>query len=128
MKKRLLALMLAAFMCSAPAFAANTGSDAAPAKRNAAPEAATQKGDPAYAKAMNALQSNDPESAIKFFKESADQGNADAQYVLGLIYERGWGVEPDINAAVNWLNKAAAQGQAQAQGQQLLFHVNLFLS
>lgn len=74
-----------------------------------------KKSDQVYAKAMEALRSNDPKTAITLLRQSARGGNPDAQYLLGLMYERGWGVEPDIKAAVKWLNKAAVQGQAEAQ-------------
>ena len=46
---------------------------------------------------------------------SAEKGNADAQFNLGLMYAKGNGVEPDQKAAVKWWQRAAKQGQAMAQ-------------
>jgi TPR repeat protein len=45
----------------------------------------------------------------------ADGGNADAQYVLGLRYESGTGVEADGTQAVTWFRQAADQGHPDAQ-------------
>lgn len=45
----------------------------------------------------------------------AEQGDAKAQALLGLIYVRGQGVAQDTVTAVNWLRKAAEQGYAAAQ-------------
>jgi TPR repeat protein len=48
-------------------------------------------------------------------KEAAEQGDADAQYNLGLMYDNGEGVEQDKFEAVKWYKKAAEQGHAEAQ-------------
>ena len=45
----------------------------------------------------------------------ADQGNADAQLNLGLMYEYGKGTEEDYTQAVRWYRKAAEQGDTIAQ-------------
>jgi TPR repeat protein len=45
----------------------------------------------------------------------ADQGDAKAQYSLGVIYARGQGVPQDHAEAVRWYRKAADQGYAKAQ-------------
>ena len=47
--------------------------------------------------------------------QSAKQGNADAQFNLGLMYESGRGVRQDYTKAVQWYRKAAGQGHAKAQ-------------
>ena len=52
------------------------------------------------------------------FKEMlqvAEQGNAVAQFNLGLMYDKGQGVRQDYAQAVQWYRKAAEQGDAQAQ-------------
>ena len=48
-------------------------------------------------------------------KEAAEQGNADAQYYLGLCYEKGNNV-PNANCkkAIEWFGKAAKQGNIKA--------------
>ncbi|MFO1507196.1 MAG: bifunctional trypsin-like peptidase domain-containing/SEL1-like repeat protein [Lysobacterales bacterium] len=45
----------------------------------------------------------------------AKQGDAEAQYHLGLIYQFGKGVPPDLVKAAYWYDKAAEQGDALAQ-------------
>jgi TPR repeat protein len=48
-------------------------------------------------------------------RKLAEQGVADAQYRLGLIYYSGRGVPQDYKEAVRWHRKAAEQGYAKAQ-------------
>jgi TPR repeat protein len=43
-------------------------------------------------------------------QKSADQGNAQAQYNLGVCYAQGLGVTRDDEQAVYWVMKAADQG------------------
>ncbi|MDB4723205.1 sel1 repeat family protein [Akkermansiaceae bacterium] len=57
----------------------------------------------------------DAEEAVKWYRKAADQGNATAQYNLGLSYDYGEGVEKDAEEAVKWYRKAADQGIAAAQ-------------
>lgn len=58
---------------------------------------------------------NDPELAAGWFFRSAEQGYADAQFNLGLMYANGEGVEADTSQAVELFKKAAAQGNVDAQ-------------
>jgi TPR repeat protein len=52
-----------------------------------------------------------------------EQGNADAQAVLGLVYYEGRVVPQDYAAAAMWYRKAAEQGHAEAQIQLgVLYH------
>ncbi len=48
-------------------------------------------------------------------RQSADQGDAQAQFNLGLMYDLGQGVPEDDAEAVAWYRKAADQGVAGAQ-------------
>ena len=48
-------------------------------------------------------------------KDSAEQGDADAQVKLGVFYDNGRGVPEDDTEAVKWYRKAAEQGLAEAQ-------------
>ncbi|MCM1047162.1 MAG: sel1 repeat family protein [Clostridiales bacterium] len=48
-------------------------------------------------------------------KAYAEQGNAEAQYYLGLMYDDGKGVERNPTQAAQWYEKAAKQGIAAAQ-------------
>ncbi len=49
-----------------------------------------------------------------WMQREADAGNPDAQYVLATMYQAGRGVARDPAQTLAWLNKAAAQGQPQA--------------
>ena len=46
---------------------------------------------------------------------AAEQGNADAQYNLAVMYANGLGVPQDDAEAVRWYRRAADQGMANAQ-------------
>ena len=48
-------------------------------------------------------------------RQRADQGDAYAQYNLGLMYATGQGVTQDFTQAAAWYCKAADQGDAYAQ-------------
>ena len=52
---------------------------------------------------------------ISELKNKAEQGNAEAQYSLGVCYRCGDGVEKNLEEAVKWYRKSAEQGYARAQ-------------
>ena len=52
---------------------------------------------------------------IPDLNRKAEQGDATAQYNLGVLYETGSVVEEDDIQAAQWYEKAAAQGHAEAQ-------------
>jgi TPR repeat protein len=52
---------------------------------------------------------------LERYRKAADQGNADAQVNLGVMYAEGQGVKRDYTEAVRWYRKAAEQGYALAQ-------------
>ena len=52
---------------------------------------------------------------MKNILAGALNGNADAQYNLGIIYASGLGVTQDYNEAVKWFRLSSGQGNAQAQ-------------
>ena len=54
-------------------------------------------------------------TAYRLFKPMAEQGMAEAQFILGLMYDNGRGVPQDYAMAVKWYRKAAEQGIAKAQ-------------
>lgn len=58
---------------------------------------------------------NDPELAAGWFFRAAEQGYADAQFNLGLMYANGEGVAQDMTQAVELFKKAAGQGHVDAQ-------------
>jgi TPR repeat protein len=52
---------------------------------------------------------------VRLYQESAENGNSDAQYKLGLLYLTGNGALQDFAEAAKWLKLAAEQGYALAQ-------------
>jgi len=48
--------------------------------------------------------------AMKLFRLAADQGDAKAQYSLGVMYDQGEGVPQDYAEAVKWYRLAANRG------------------
>ena len=55
------------------------------------------------------------ETALKWYRLAAKQGNAMAQTSLGGMYYQGKGIAQDYNAAVEWYRKASRQKHANAQ-------------
>jgi len=53
--------------------------------------------------------------AVKWFRKSAEQNFAEAQFSLGLSYENGHGVVKDETEAVKWFRKSAELNHAPAQ-------------
>lgn len=49
------------------------------------------------------------QEAVKWFRKAADLGNDDAMWNLGRCYEKGEGVEKNIDQAVYWYKKGAAK-------------------
>ena len=87
-------LLLALLFSALPAFADDCGFDA-------------------YAK-------DDYAAALKPLTECVKQGNAFAQYNLGLMYAHGLGVPKDDVKAYKWWNLAAAEGDAGAKKNQAI--------
>ena len=57
----------------------------------------------------------DLKEAIRLWTLAADQGDASAQYILGLCYKNGEGVEKDLKEAVRWFRLAAEKGNNNAK-------------
>lgn len=51
----------------------------------------------------------DRAKAFALLKSAAEQGVANAQYVMGQRYEKGHGVAPNLDEAMRWYKLAAAQ-------------------
>jgi len=63
---------------------------------------------------FNDFEQTNVEAAQQLLTQ-AQQGDAQAQYDIGLHHEMGWGVDNDLAEAFNWYRQAADQGQADAQ-------------
>ncbi len=68
-----------------------------------------------YEDGIDAYRRGDFSFAAKLVRKAADNGNAKAQYFLGLLYSGVEGVPKDQRAEVAWYRKAAEQGNAKAQ-------------
>ncbi len=68
-----------------------------------------------YDEAASAFNSKDYGTAYREFRALAEQGDAQGQNGLGVLYENGWGVPKDVRTAVEWFVLAANQGSAMAQ-------------
>ena len=64
---------------------------------------------------VEAYRRGDYAAALREFRPLAEQGDASAQFFLGLMYDNGEGVPEDDRQAVYWYRKAAEQGNAGAQ-------------
>lgn len=65
--------------------------------------------------AMEAYNAGKFTVAVQLLRPLAESGDADAQSMLGGLYESGQGVPKDSVVAVSWFRKAADQGQGNAQ-------------
>ena len=57
----------------------------------------------------------DYDKAMKYYRISAERGNADAMNDIGLMFHNGQGVTKDYAEAAKWYRKAADQGNAWGQ-------------
>ena len=65
--------------------------------------------------AAAALRRGDYAKALEVIRPLAEQGNALAQYNLGVSYDLGWGVPQNAAEAIKWYRLAADQGYSLAQ-------------
>ena len=61
-----------------------------------------------------AVKRRDYATALRLIRPLAEQGDANAQYNLGVLYDNGLGVPQDYVRAHMWLNLAATQGRESA--------------
>ena len=64
---------------------------------------------------VKAYKRGDYATALRIFRQFADQGEAHAQAYLGAMFVKGRGVAQDYKEAVKLYRKAADQGYANAQ-------------
>jgi uncharacterized protein len=60
-------------------------------------------------------QQGDVQRAFEILENAADDGDVEAQYYLGTLYEAGLGNLQDYSAAGKWFGKAATAGDPKAQ-------------
>uniref|UniRef100_UPI00260B7424 tetratricopeptide repeat protein n=1 Tax=uncultured Neisseria sp. TaxID=237778 RepID=UPI00260B7424 len=56
----------------------------------------------------------DDAQAVQWYRRAAEQGHAQAQVLLGVMYENGQGVRQDYAQAAQWYRRAKEQGAAEA--------------
>ncbi len=64
---------------------------------------------------VEAYERGDYATALTEFRPLAQQGDADAQFIVGAMYDRGEGVPKDQVKAHMWFSLAAAQGYEVAR-------------
>lgn len=71
-----------------------------------------------------AYERGDFAAALRLLKPLADQGDAAAQFNLGILYDRGQGVAPDFVEAARWYRLSADQGFEIAQASLAFLYAN----
>jgi len=65
--------------------------------------------------AQAAYDRQDYTTAFELWKILAGQGDAEAEFNLGMMYDYGFGVKQDATQAVDWFRRAAVQGHVKAE-------------
>lgn len=91
--QRLIVVNLALFFCALLPFAASAD----------------------LAEGLAAFRNKDYATALRELKPLAQEGNARAQFTLGVMFTTGNGVQQDHREAATWYRRAAEQGGARAQ-------------
>src|SRR5512134_2501424 len=68
-----------------------------------------------YEDALGEFGRGEYKAAYQLLKPLAEQGNSNAQMMLGFMYDQGRGVPKDSAEAVKWLRRSAKQGNIGAQ-------------
>lgn len=67
-----------------------------------------------YETGFNAYSEGDYATALAEWQPLAEQGDADGQFGLGLLYANGWGVDLNDEQALKWYGLAAGQDHGEA--------------
>ncbi|MCR5321527.1 MAG: hypothetical protein K6E48_10075 [Lachnospiraceae bacterium] len=92
-----------------PAPAPNAGPATAPT-----PSPAPAGPDAEFKNALLEFNKKNYQKAFSTFKRFAEDQNAEAQYMIGIMYYKGLGISQDVNRAKFWLESAAKRGHLQA--------------
>jgi TPR repeat protein len=60
------------------------------------------------------IDPNAKSKAFQYYKKAAELGHPNAQYNLGVFFERGIATDPDVEKAIFWYERAASTGLPQA--------------
>src|ERR1700679_2238826 len=75
-------------------------------------DAANAASNPHYLQGVSDYNNRDFTEAAASFRLAAEQGHAEAQYLLSTMYDAGQGLALDETEAEYWERKAAEQGHA----------------
>jgi hypothetical protein len=102
MPERLIACIIAVFLClcALPAAAAD------------------------FEAGLAAKERGDYAAALRTWRPLAEQGYAEAQNALGVLYDNGEGVPQDHARAIAWYRKAARKGNAEAENNLGMMYAN----
>ena len=64
---------------------------------------------------LSRRQQRQMDEVVRLWEGAAEQGHAEAQHNLGVMYQHGRGVDVNYKKAIEWYEKAAEQGDADAQ-------------
>ncbi len=68
-----------------------------------------------FEKGLQAFKQKNYQETLRLLIPFAEEGNSEAQCILGNIYHLGLGVEVDIKKAIEWYQKSAKQGYPIAE-------------
>jgi TPR repeat protein len=60
-------------------------------------------------KGLQAFENQNYSETLLLLKPLAEQGNSEAQCIIGNLYHLGLGIEKDIKQAIKWYSKSAQQ-------------------
>jgi TPR repeat protein len=73
---------------------------------------------------LAAAERGDYEAALREWRPLANKGDAEAQYYLGSMYDRGIGVQQNYAEAAKWYRRAAELGDPDAQNNLGAMYIN----
>ena len=77
-----------------------------------------------FARGQDAYNMGDYQTALQEWQPLAEEGHADGQFGMGLLYANGFGVPSDNEQALKWYQLAAENGHAKAQCNLAAMHAN----
>lgn len=77
-----------------------------------------------YLAGMVAFARGDYQTALAEWRPLAEQGQAEAQFNLGVLCDGGLGIEQSPALAAHWYRRAAEQGHAEAQFNLAVLYAN----
>ncbi|NOZ66314.1 MAG: sel1 repeat family protein [Alphaproteobacteria bacterium] len=89
----------------------------------AALSTAAQASSKSYLLGLSFFQDGDAESALKIWTPLSKQGDPDAQFIIGALYESGqYGYEQSYKKAAELFSSAAEKGHARSQFNLAMFY------